>query len=99
MLPLRPEQHFTPPPPRYTEASLIKELEAQNIGRPSTYATIVSTITKRDYIERDGRSLKPKDLGMHVPQLLDDTFPDGLHVKLPSAMEDQLGEVEAAQRE
>ena len=68
--PVRPEQHFTQPPPRYTDASLVKALEEENIGRPSTYATIVSTITKRDYIEREGRSLKPTDLGMLVTGLL-----------------------------
>src|SRR5262249_7373784 len=53
---VRPEQHFTKPPARYTDASLVKALEEENIGRPSTYATIVSTITKRDYVEREGRS-------------------------------------------
>ncbi|MCE9626979.1 MAG: type I DNA topoisomerase, partial [Candidatus Eisenbacteria bacterium] len=68
--PVRPEQHFTQPPPRFTDASLVKALEEENIGRPSTYATIVSTITKRDYVEREGRSLKPTDLGMLVTGLL-----------------------------
>ncbi len=97
--PLRPEQHFTSPPPRYTDASLIKELEAQNIGRPSTYATIVSTITKRDYVEREGRSLKPTDLGMLVTGLLVDVFPDVFNVKFTAAMEDELDEVEEGKRE
>ena len=54
--PVRPEQHFTQPPPRYTDASLVKALEEENIGRPSTYATIVTTITERDYVEREGRA-------------------------------------------
>jgi DNA topoisomerase-1 len=56
---VRPDQHFTQPPPRYTDASLVKALEEENIGRPSTYATIVSTITKRDYVEREGRRSSP----------------------------------------
>ena len=96
---VRPEQHFTQPPPRYTDASLIKALEEQNIGRPSTYATIVSTITKRDYTEREGRSLKPTDLGRLVNRLLVDTFPDVFNVEFTALMEEELDEVEEGQRE
>ncbi len=96
---LRPEQHFTQPPARYTDASLIKALEEQNIGRPSTYATIVATITKRDYTEREGRSLKPTDLGMLVNQLLVDTFPDVFNVDFTALMEEELDEVEEGKRE
>jgi DNA topoisomerase-1 len=97
--PLRPEQHFTQPPARYTDASLIKALEEENIGRPSTYATIVTTITRRDYVEREGRSLKPTDLGMLVTQLLVDTFPDVFNVEFTAAMEEELDEVEEGKRE
>jgi DNA topoisomerase-1 len=96
---LRPEQHFTQPPARYTDASLIKELEAKNIGRPSTYATIVTTITKRDYTEREGRALKPTDLGMLVNGLLVDTFPDVFNVEFTAGMEEELDEVEEGKRE
>lgn len=97
--PLRPEQHFTQPPPRYTDASLIKTLEEEGIGRPSTYATIVTTITKRDYIEREGRSLKPTDLGMLVTKLLVDTFNDVFNVEFTKGMEAELDEVEDGKRE
>ena len=97
--PLRPEQHFTQPPARYTDASLIKTLEELNIGRPSTYATIVTTITKRDYTEREGRSLKPTDLGMLVNGLLVDTFPDVFNVEFTAGMEADLDEVEEGKRE
>lgn len=97
--PLRPDQHFTQPPPRYTDASLIKKLEEDGIGRPSTYATIVTTITKRDYVEREGRSLKPTDLGMLVTDLLVDTFSDVFNVEFTKGMEAELDEVEDGKRE
>jgi DNA topoisomerase-1 len=96
---LRPEQHFTQPPPRFTDASLIKALEEKEIGRPSTYATIVTTITKRDYIEREGRSLKPTDLGMLVTKLLVDTFADVFNVEFTKNMERELDEVEEGGRQ
>ncbi|MCC6652190.1 MAG: type I DNA topoisomerase [Candidatus Eisenbacteria bacterium] len=96
---VRPDQHFTQPPPRYTDASLVKALEEENIGRPSTYATIVSTITKRDYVEREGRSLKPTDLGMLVTKLLVDTFPDVFNVEFTAGMEEELDEIEEGKRE
>ena len=97
--PVRPEQHFTQPPPRYTDASLVKALEDENIGRPSTYATIVTTITKRDYVEREGRSLKPTDLGMLVTRLLVEHFPDVFNVEFTAGMEEELDEVEEGKRE
>lgn len=97
--PVRPEQHFTQPPPRYTDASLIRALEEKNIGRPSTYATIVTTITKRDYIEREGRSLKPTDLGRLVTGLLVRSFPDVFNVEFTAGMEEELDEVEEGKRE
>ncbi len=96
---VRPEQHFTQPPPRFTDASLVKALEDENIGRPSTYATIVSTITKRDYVEREGRSLKPTDLGMLVTKLLVESFPDVFNVEFTAGMEEELDEVEEGKRE
>ena len=72
---LRPEQHFTEPPPRYTEATLVKGLEENGIGRPSTYAPIMSTIQDRGYVEREGRQLKPTELGFVVNDFLIDQFP------------------------
>ena len=97
--PVRPEQHFTQPPPRYTDASLVKALEDENIGRPSTYATIVSTITKRDYVEREGRSLKPTELGMLVTRLLVEHFPDVFNVEFTAGMEEELDDIEEGKRE
>ncbi|HET7224926.1 MAG TPA: type I DNA topoisomerase, partial [Candidatus Eisenbacteria bacterium] len=97
--PVRPEQHFTQPPPRYTEASLVRKLEEENIGRPSTYATIVGTITGRDYVERDGRQLKPTDLGMTVNRLLVESFPDVFDVGFTARMEDELDGIEEGEQE
>jgi DNA topoisomerase-1 len=96
---VRPEQHFTQPPPRYTDASLVKALEEENIGRPSTYATIVTSITKRDYVEREGRSLKPTELGMLVTRLLVTHFPDVFNVEFTAGMEEELDEVEEGKRQ
>src|SRR2546421_9248318 len=66
LLALRPEQHFTEPPPRYSEASLVKALEEHGIGRPSTYATIISTLQDREYVEMDNRRFVPTDIGKIV---------------------------------
>jgi len=96
---VRPDQHFTQPPPRFTDASLVKALEEENIGRPSTYATIVSTITKRDYVEREGRSLKPTDLGMLVTKLLVAHFPDVFNLEFTAGMEEELDDIEDGKRE
>src|SRR6185503_10859422 len=71
-----PEQHFTEPPPHYTEATLVKTLEEKGIGRPSTYATIVGTILARDYVTRDRGKLVPTELGMTVWKLLGQAFND-----------------------
>ncbi len=97
--PVRPEQHFTQPPPRYTEASLVRALEEQDIGRPSTYATIVGTITSREYVERDRGRLTPTDLGMAVNRALVGSFPDIFNVDFTSRMEDELDEVEEGRQE
>ena len=97
--PVRPEQHFTQPPPRYSEASLVKALEEQDIGRPSTYATIVGTITSREYVTRDKGRLVPADLGMAVNRALVGSFPDIFNVDFTSKMEDELDEVEEGRQE
>lgn len=87
-------QHFTQPPPRFTEAGLIKELEKQGIGRPSTYATIISTIQGKEYTEKDGGVFKPTDLGFIVTDLLIEGFPQIMDVKFTAMMESQLDQVE-----
>src|SRR5881409_3674454 len=95
LLDLVPEQHFTQPLPRFTQATLIKELEENGIGRPSTYASIVGTILNKEYvIEDDGRRLKPTDLGFLVTDLLVESFPDVLNVEFTAGMEDQLDRIE-----
>ena len=90
---LLPGQHFTQPPPRYTEASLIKALEESGVGRPSTYATIISTILKRSYVTRQQKVLSPTELGEAMTQLLKDRFPNIVNVKFTAQMEDSLDEV------
>ncbi len=92
---LVPEQHFTQPPARYTEASLIKVLEETGVGRPSTYATIISTITAKDYVVRDRKQLKPTELGFATTKLLKEQFPKIVNTKFTAGMELNLDEVEA----
>jgi DNA topoisomerase-1 len=89
-----PKQHFTKPPPRFTEATLIKFLEEKGIGRPSTYASIVDTIQKRKYVDRDQGRLTPTDLGTTVNTLLIESFPNILEVEFTAKMEEQLDDVE-----
>ena len=90
-----PEQHFTKPPPRFTEASLVKELEAQGIGRPSTYAQIITTILDREYVEKvDNRYFEATERGQTVNELLVDTFPELFNVAFTKDMEDKLDRVE-----
>jgi DNA topoisomerase-1 len=88
------KQHFTKPPPRYTEATLVKALEDKGIGRPSTYASIVDTIQKRKYVQRDKGRLAPTDLGVTVNELLVESFPRILDVEFTARMEEQLDDVE-----
>lgn len=87
-------QHFTTPPSRFTEASLIKELEARGIGRPSTYASIISTIRNRKYVGMEKKSFVPTDLGNDVNRFLVDRFDSIFNVKFTAQMEDKLDEVE-----
>jgi DNA topoisomerase-1 len=95
---LEPKQHFTQPPPRYTEASLVKELEEKGIGRPSTYAQILTTIQKRGYVRRDRGTLFTTDLGEVVTDLLVEAFPDLLEVEFTAQMEESLDEIEEGDR-
>ncbi len=99
LLGLNPEQHFTEPPPRYSEATLIKVLEELGIGRPSTYAPTISTIQKREYVEKDKGRLKPTPLGETTTDLLVQWFPELLDVKFTAQMEEQLDEVESGKIE
>lgn len=95
LLELTPAQHFTQPPPRFTQASLVKELEEKGIGRPSTYATIVGTILNREYVIEDAsKRLRPTELGFLVTDLLVQAFPDILNVEFTAGMEEQLDKVE-----
>jgi DNA topoisomerase-1 len=91
---LEPKQHFTQPPPRFSEASLVKELERLGIGRPSTYATIISVIVDRGYVELEQRRFRPTDLGEVVAKLLVRIFPDVFDVEFTSQMESDLDRVE-----
>ncbi len=89
-----PEQHYTEPPARYTEASLIKYLEELGIGRPSTFPMIVPTITQRGYVERSGKSLSPTALGETTTKLMKESFPDIVDCKFTATMETRLDEIE-----
>jgi DNA topoisomerase-1 len=89
-----PNQHFTQPPARYTEASLIKALEEYGIGRPSTYAATISTITSREYVKREAKSLVPTELGEAMVNLLKERFPKIVNVKFTAQMEEELDTVE-----
>jgi len=94
---LQPKQHFTEPPPRYTEATLIRELEERGIGRPSTYASIVSTIREREYVLKDGGRFTPTDLGMEVWEALEKAFPALFEVDFTARMESELDKVETGE--
>lgn len=91
---LDPSQHFTNPPPRFSDASLVKELEEKGIGRPSTYAPIISTIILRNYVKREKGYLRPTELGMVVTELLTKHFPKVLDIKFTAYLEEELDEVE-----
>ena len=94
---LEPKQHFTMPPPRFSEASLVKELEENGIGRPSTYAAILSTIREKGYVDLVKGYFKPNELGFIVNDLLVKSFPDVLDVEFTANMENDLDRIEAAE--
>lgn len=93
------EQNFTQPPSRYTEAGLVKKLEEDNIGRPSTYAPIVSTLSERKYVKREKKTLIPTELGFIVTGLMEEYFKEIVDVGFTASMEDQLDDVEMNKRE
>lgn len=100
LLQLTPNQHFTQPPPRFTQATLIKELEEKGIGRPSTYASIMETILNKEYVQEDEqRRLRPTPLGMLVTDLLVSSFPDILNVEFTAGMEEVLDKIEEGQED
>jgi DNA topoisomerase-1 len=96
---VKPEQHFTEPPPRYTEATLVKKLEADGVGRPSTYASILSTIQEREYVTKEGGKFKPTELGMVVTDLLLESFNDIFDVRYTARMEEELDDIEEGKRD
>lgn len=93
------EQKFTQPPSRYTEASLVKEMEDKNIGRPSTYASIISVLVNRRYVKRVKKSLEPTKLGFDVTGILEDYFADIVDVAFTGEMEDNLDSIELGEKE
>jgi DNA topoisomerase I len=98
LLQLDPEQHFTKPPARYNESSLVKELDSQGIGRPSTYALIISTLLDRKYAERQARTLVPTELGVTVNGILVRQFPDIFNVGFTAQMEEELDQIESGEK-
>jgi DNA topoisomerase-1 len=96
---LLPKQHFTQPPPRYSEASLVRVLEENGIGRPSTYAPILGTLQNRGYVVRDGRRLVPTEVGLIVNDLLTEHFPNIVDVNFTAHMEEDLDLVASGERE
>ncbi|MDN5313468.1 MAG: topoisomerase [Thermoanaerobacteraceae bacterium] len=97
LIKLLPEQHFTQPPPRYTEAMLVKTLEEKGIGRPSTYAPIIDIIQKRGYVEKEKGRFKPTELGEIVVQIMQEFFKDIVDVDFTAEMEDQLDRIESGE--
>lgn len=96
---LLPEQHFTQPPPRYSEATIIKTLEQQGIGRPSTYAPIIGTIQERDYVRKEGGRFVPTKLGIAVTGLLTAHFPEVMNVGFTAQVEEDLDDIASGERE
>ena len=99
LLAIRPEQHFTEPPPRYTEASLVKTLEEHGIGRPSTYASIISTLQARDYVELDKKRFKPTDVGRVVNKFLTEHFTQYVDYNFTANLEDELDAISRGEKE
>src|ERR1019366_922209 len=94
LLKLKPTQHFTEPPPRYNEASLVKTMEKEGIGRPSTYASIISKIQDREYVEQKDRRFYATALGMAVTDILVQHFPKVMDLKFTRLMEEELDQIE-----
>jgi len=95
---VKPVQHFTEPPPRYTEGTLVKALEEEGVGRPSTYATIISNIIQRGYVEREKQKLKPTELGEFINGILKKLFPKIVDVKFTANIEEELDRIEEGKK-
>ncbi len=95
---LDPKQHFTQPPPRYSEATLVKALEENGIGRPSTYAAIIGVLSTRDYVDKENKTFKPTELGMLVSDLLVENFGDLINVDYTAQMEEELDQIEEGRK-
>ena len=93
------EQHFTQPPPRYTDASLIRAMEENGIGRPSTYAATISTITGREYVVRENKAFKPTELGEVTTKLMKERFPKIVNVRFTAQVENELDQVQSGQED
>lgn len=93
------KEDFTKPPSRFTESSLVKKLEAEGIGRPSTYASIIETLKKREYVKIEGKSFVPTELGFEIKDVLDENFPNIMNVKFTAEMENQLDEVAEGEKD
>src|SRR5690606_15729745 len=96
---IQSKQHFTQPPPRYNEASLIRAMEEKGIGRPSTYATIISTIQDRHYVEKEDNRFRPTELGRMVNDRLIGHFPDVFDVEFTAKMESELDGIEDGEKD
>ena len=96
---INPEQHFTQPPARYSEAALVKALEENGVGRPSTYSPTIETIQKRYYVKLNGRSFEPTELGEIVDNLIEKYFPDIVNIDFTAHLEDELDGIEAGKEE
>jgi DNA topoisomerase-1 len=96
---IRPEQHFTEPPPRYSEASLVKALEEHGIGRPSTYAAIISTLQQREYVEMDKRRFRPTDVGRIVNKFLTEHFTQYVDYDFTARLEDELDAISRGEKD
>jgi DNA topoisomerase-1 len=99
LLDVIPEQHFTEPPPRYTEASLVKTLEEYDIGRPSTYATIINTLVTRKYVDMQGKAFVPTDLGLVLTRFLKENFTHYVEYQFTAHFEDELDEISRNERD
>ena len=93
------KEDYTKPPSRFTESSLVKKLEAEGIGRPSTYATIIETLKKREYVALEGKSFTPTALGYEIKNKLDENFPNIMNIKFTAELENELDEVAEGEKD
>lgn len=99
LIEVKPEQHFTQPPPRYSEATLVRELEANGVGRPSTYAEIIDTLRRREYVRMEKRQFVPTPLGLSVSDYLVENFPEIMDIEFTANVEEDLDTVERGERD